>query len=103
MAKQIRNLSNESERREQPRWADGSTSIPKFKKAKKAYNPETINSEIESLNKSESLNGEDAKRLAKAAKERGKSDGFVAGALVIGIAWASHALTDWVMEKFSKA
>ena len=97
------NLSRESERQEQPRWADGSVKMPQFKKAKKAYNPETINSELEALNKSESLNGEQAKALAKAAKERGKSDGFIAGALVIGIAWASHAATNWVMEKFSKA
>jgi hypothetical protein len=49
------------------------------------------------------MNGEEAKELAKAAKERGKSDGFIAGALVVGIAWASHAATQWVMEKFSKA
>ena len=98
------NLSNESERHEQPRWADGSIKMPpQFKKAKKAYNPETINSEIADLDKSRSMNGEEAKALAKAAKERGKSDGFLAGALIVGIAWASHAATNWVMEKFSKA
>lgn len=103
MAKQNKNhtainLSNESERREQPRWADRT-----FKKTAHKYNPETVNSEIEGLDKSRSMNGEEAKALAKAAKERGKSDGFIAGALVIGIAWASHAATSWVMEKFSKA
>ena len=76
----------------------------KFGKAgRKKYDPETINSEIESLSKSRSMNGEEAKELAKAAKERGKSDGFIAGALIVGIAWASHAATNWVMEKFSKA
>lgn len=88
--------NNEPERREQPRWADGSKKL-------KAYDPDTINSDLEALDKSRSMNGEEAKKLAIAAKERGKSDGFVAGALVVGIAWASNAATKWVLKKLNEA
>ena len=98
MAKQIKNATISNN-------IASSQPFTPYKKAKVVhkYDPETVNSDIEALHKGESLNGEDAKRLAKAAKERGKSDGFIAGALVVGIAWASHAATTWVMEKFSKA
>ena len=103
MAKKHNNKINLSSNENDKSIPDLKKFQPQFKKTKKVYSAETINSEIDRLNKSRSMNGEEAKEIAKAAKERGKSDGFVAGALVVGIAWASHALIDKVMEKFSKA
>lgn len=92
---------NESERHEQPRWA--STKIPpKFKKAKKApryYDPKSIDEDVARLDKSQSLNGEEAARLAKAAKERGKEIGLTAGIAIAGITWLGNKLTSWGVEK----
>lgn len=90
--------NNEPERREQPRWFDGTRG-----KVPKTYDAETINSDLEALDKSRSMNGEEAKKLAIAAKERGKSDGFVTGALVVGIAWASNAATKFLLKKLKEA
>lgn len=97
-ATKITRYNNESDRREQPRWFDGTRG-----KAPKTYDAETINSDLEALDKSRSMNGEEAKKLAIAAKERGKQDGFIAGLMIMGIAWGSNALANYVMKKFNEA